>query len=204
MELFELNFIISALRTDEQGNPLPAGSPPPPRQPADAVPSNPYHPFPDRYAFEFADYHFTVQQSSESQIDKALDQWRAERIRNGGDPAGIPWSRAKDFLSTIDSITEGPGDWKSATYQWNGPRIPGRTPPKWMLQRYELVYCDSRELLLDQISLPELDGHFDYVPYVEYNAKGVRVWSNLLSGTWSHNEAVLQFPFLSLLALIFH
>jgi hypothetical protein len=59
-----------------------------------------------------------------------------------------------------------------------------------MSQRYELVFRDARTILLDQISLPELDGHFDYTPYIQFNEKGERVWSNLMSGTWAWDEAV--------------
>jgi hypothetical protein len=59
-----------------------------------------------------------------------------------------------------------------------------------MVTKYELVLRDGDRLLRDQIALPELDGHFDYTPYIEYDQDGQRVWSNLLSGTWSYDEAV--------------
>jgi hypothetical protein len=180
---------LPAIPTDENGVALPPGHPPPPRKPADAEPTNPYHPFNDRYAFEFADYHFTELQSSESQIDRALDQWRAERVRCGGSPNSIPWSKTKDLLHTIDSIKDGPAPWKSSAFTWTGPRPKGQTP-KWMVTKYELVLRDGDRLLRDQIALPELDGHFDYTPYIEYDQDGQRVWSNLLSGTWSYDEAV--------------
>lgn len=57
---------LLALPCDENGNMLPPGSPPPPRHPADATPSNPWNPFDDRLAFQFADYHFTELHTSEA------------------------------------------------------------------------------------------------------------------------------------------
>jgi hypothetical protein len=168
---------------------LGPGSLPLPRQPADATPSNPWQPFPDRFSYEFADRHFSELQSSESQINWALDHWRAERIRCHGNEENLLWNNAQDMYNTIDSIKEGPSAWKTVKFQYTGSR-PHGTPPKWMLESYELVFRDARAILLDQISLPVLDGHFDYTPYIQFDEKNQRVWSNLMSGTWAWDEAV--------------
>jgi Plavaka transposase len=181
--------LIAAIRTDQAGIPLAPGSPPPPRQPADAMPSNPWHPFPDRFAFEFAKHHFSELQSSETQINWALDHWMAERIRCQGRVEDLPWTKAQDMYNTIDSIKEGPSAWRTVNFCFTGPR-PQETPPKWMLQTYELVFRNAQTILLDQISRPKLDGHFDYSPYIQFDEKGQRVWSNLMSGTWAWDEAV--------------
>src|SRR5712672_636611 len=53
-----------ALICDEDGQYISPQMPPPARQPLDATPKNPFHLFQDRLAFEFADYHFSQQQSS--------------------------------------------------------------------------------------------------------------------------------------------
>jgi hypothetical protein len=185
-------FFCLAIRTDGNGVPLVPGTPPSLREPADATPANPWHPFSDRFAFEFADHHFTELQSSVSHINQALDHWLAERIRNCGQDRQVedlPWSSAQNMYDTIDSIKEGPSVWTTAKFRYTGPRPTG-IPPKWMSQNYDLVFRNARTILLDQISLPELDGHFDYTPYVQYNEKGQRVWSNLMSGTWAWDEAV--------------
>lgn len=63
-----------------------------------------------------------------------------------------------------------------------------------MLESYELVLRDARAILLDQISLSVLDGHFDYMLYVQFDEKDQCVWSNLLSGTWAWDKAVHLFP----------
>ena len=177
------------IRTDKNGVPLAPGLLPSLREPADAMPANLWHPFSDRFAFEFADYHFTELQSSVTHINQALDHWLAEHICSGGRVEDLPWSRAQNMYDTIDSIKEGPSIWKTAKSQYTGSH-PTEIPPKWMMQSYDLVFCDAQTILLDQISLPELDGQFDYTPYIQFNEKGQRVWSNLMSGTWAWDEAV--------------
>lgn len=183
---------LLALPCDENGNMLPPGSPPPPRHPADATPSNPWNPFDDRLAFQFADYHFTELQTSEAQISRALDHWLASTLLAGGDAKNIPWRTAKEMYRTIDAIKEGPAPWKIIKFQYTGPLPPG-TPPKWMLETFELCFRDPRIVLLNQIAMPDIRDHFNYVPYMQFNGKRNRVWSNLMSGSWAWDEAVRIF-----------
>lgn len=190
MFTLQFNFLYSqGVPCDENGNTLPPGSLPPPRHPADALPSNPWYPFNDRLAFEFADYHFTELQSSLAQINTGLDHWLATAILAGGKADNVPWRTAQEMYTTIDAIKEGPAPWRTVKFQYTGPFPPG-TPPKWMLETYELCFRDPRAVLLNQIALPDLRDHFNYAPYVQYNEKKERVWSNLMSGTWAWEEAV--------------
>ncbi|KAF9488379.1 hypothetical protein BDN71DRAFT_1485108 [Pleurotus eryngii] len=168
---------------------LPPGLPPPPRQPADAKPNNPWNPFPDRLSFEFADYHFTTLQSSEFQVNQALDLWLAAVVNAGGDPCLVPWQTAKQMYGTIDAIKEGPTSWKTVQFHYTGPLLKG-TPLKWMQETYKLCFQDPHSILLNQIALPELQDHFDYAPYMQFNAHDDHVWSNLMSGDWAWAEAV--------------
>ncbi|KAF8805477.1 hypothetical protein BYT27DRAFT_7073831, partial [Phlegmacium glaucopus] len=138
---------------------------------------------------EFADYHFTELQSSEAQINQALDHWLASTLLAGGDADDIPWRTAREMYTTINSIKEGPVPWKMVKFKYTGPLPPG-TPPKWMLKTYELCFRDPRIVLLSQIALPDLQDHFNYVPYMQFNEKKDCVWSNLMSGSWAWDEAV--------------
>lgn len=180
---------LLGLPCDEKGIFLPPGSPPPPRHLADESPSNPWNPFMDRIAFKFADYHFTELQSSEAQINQALDHWLASIQLAGGDTSKFPWRSAREMYATIDSIKEGPAPWKTVKFKYTGSLPPG-IPPKWMLETYELCFRDPRIILLKQIALPDLQNHFDYAPYMQFNEKKDRVWSNLMSGSWAWEEAV--------------
>jgi Plavaka transposase len=135
------------------------------------------------------DYHFTEVQNSESWIDQALDFWLTSTIRSGGDADDIPWRTAKSVYRTIDSIKEGSVPWMTTTFRYTGP-LPSGNPPKWMVESYNLCLCNLHDILLNQIESPDLQGHFDYVPYIQFNENRDHVWSNLMSGAWAWQEAV--------------
>jgi Plavaka transposase len=147
---------------------------------------NPFHPFEDRLAFEFADYHFSRQQSSESSINEALRLWGAQSAKNGHDD--VPWKSAAEMYKTIDRIREGNNPWKNVPFRYNGP-MP-KTPPKWMTEEYVLITRNIRHLLYEQIACTDFDGHWDYAPFMEFDRAGNRVWTNIMSGDWATKQAV--------------
>jgi len=65
----DLFSVHSAHPCDKDGYFLPLGSHSQPQQLLDAIPQNPFHPFEDRLAFKFTDFHFSEQQSSVAAID---------------------------------------------------------------------------------------------------------------------------------------
>ena len=147
-----------AILGDKNGNSLPPGSSSPPQSPllpADATLSNLWSPFEDCLVFQFADYHFMELQSSGAEINQALDHWLASTLLAGGDADNIPWRTVKEMYTTIDSIKQGPAPWKTVKFQYIRSLPPG-TPPKWMLQTYELCFHDPHIVLLNQITLPDL------------------------------------------------
>lgn len=143
-------------------------------QPADATDQNPWHPFDDRLAFDFANFQFAKLQASESKINRALDLWMAASLKAGGN-GDLPWSSAEEMYATIDAIQEGDTPWKTITFRYNGPRP--ANPPKWMLKTYELCTRDSRRLLHLQLSSTAFKDHINYVPYRQFKAGGDRIWS---------------------------
>jgi hypothetical protein len=92
----------TACPCNENGDNLPPGTIPAPLQPLDATPDNPFSPFADRLAFEFADFHFSDMQSSEWRVDHSLQLWAAQAAKNGSDD--VPWRSARDMYGTIDEI----------------------------------------------------------------------------------------------------
>lgn len=58
------------------------------------------------------------------------------------------------------------------------------------VKRMSFCFRDPRKVLLNQIALPDLQEHFIYAPYMQFNEKKDRVWSNLMSGSWAWDEAV--------------
>jgi hypothetical protein len=173
---------------DKDGRYISPSTPPPVHQPLDATPDNPFHPFEDRLAFEFADYHFSQQQTSGAAIDRALQLWAAQSAKNGFDD--VPWGSANDMYKTIDQIRQGNNPWKTVPFFYQGPSTQTDNSPKWMTECFTLVTRNIRCLLHEQIACTDFHGHWDYVPFIEFNDTGDRVWTSLMSGDWAAKEAV--------------
>ena len=63
-------------------------------------------------------------------------------------------------------------------------------PPQWMEKTYELNARDVLAVLEQQLTSTEFNGHFEYMPYEEYDPQGSRVYSHLFSAYWANREAV--------------
>ena len=179
--------LLIALPCDIGGNFLPQYTQPPSPDVPDAIKDNPWHPFEDRLAFDWAHYHFVELQSSEPEINKGLDLWLAATMKSGDDTP-LPWSSTEEMYKTIDSIQEGDAPFKTIRFKYSGPIPPH--PPYWMTETYELCTRDSRILLHNQLATTDFADTFDYKPYYQFDHTKDRVWSNLMSGDWAWNEAV--------------
>ncbi|GLB38138.1 hypothetical protein LshimejAT787_0500030 [Lyophyllum shimeji] len=165
---------------DANGEYLPPHAPPPPKP----EPTNDWHPFESRTAFDFACFHFSEVQSSEKEINRALDIWLASIIPFGG---RAQWEKAEEVYETIDSIEEGECPWSTYKIRYQGP-LPDN-PPKWMTETYELCTRDSRQVVHHQVAMSGFKHSIHYGPYRQFNSKGDRVWSNLMSGDWCWKQA---------------
>ena len=179
--------LVIALPCDVNGDFISLHTQPPPNIPLDATEDNPWHPFEDRLAFDWAHYHFVELQSSEREINKGLDLWLAATLKAGGETS-LPWSSAAEMYATIDAIQEGDSPFQTIQFKYSGPLPPN--PPCWMTETYELCTRDSRTLLHHQLATTDFADKFNYKPYRQFNHKGDRVWSNLMSGDWAWKEAV--------------
>ncbi|KAJ6533651.1 hypothetical protein B0H19DRAFT_1383623 [Mycena capillaripes] len=179
--------LANALPCDANGTYLPPYSPPPrpPPPPQDGQDPEAWEPFGSRAAFDFAQYHFVELQTSERNIDKALDIWAASVSEFG---RSAPWPSAKALYADIDRVRHGEAPWKTYIIRYTGPLPPG-TPPKWMTQAYELCTRDVRQLLHHQLGTSTFKDNLDYIPYRQFNHSGNRIWSNLMSGDWAWKEA---------------
>jgi hypothetical protein len=165
---------------------LPPGSRPQPREPLDATPDNPYHPFEDRLAFKFADFHFREQQSSEGHINCALELWAAQAAKSHAN--NLPWKSAGDMYVNINAIHQGSNPWRTTLFCYQG-KLLGNTL-KWTTQSYKLVTCNICSVLHTQIGCTEFKGHWDYVPFMEFDGGGDHVWTNIMSSEWVAKQAV--------------
>jgi len=55
---------------------------PEPAPPPYAMPDNPWAPFPDRLAYDWAQYHYVHLQSSEDEIHEGLELWHATVVKH--------------------------------------------------------------------------------------------------------------------------
>jgi hypothetical protein len=108
----------------------------------------------------------------------------------------VPWKSANEMYAAIDQIQQGSNPWKTTLFCYQGP-LPS-DPPKWMTRSYELVTRDIRSVLHSQIACTDFDGHWDYIPFMEFNNDGDRVWTNLMSGEWAAKQ-VVRIPLISIL-----
>jgi len=99
------------------------------------------------------------------------------------------------MYATIDAIQQGSNPWRTTPFRYQG-QLPTNML-KWTTQCYELVMRDIRSVLHTQIGCTEFNGHWDYVPFMEFDDGGDRVWTNLMSGEWAAKQAV-RVPSLSL------
>ena len=132
-------------------------------------------------------YHF-FKPSSAAQTNEALDFWAAVVTQNEGKV--LPqWTTAKELYATIDKIQNGTTPWKTYKIRYQGP-TPTENPPKWMTDTYHLCTRDSRHLLHQQLLNSDFKDKIHYTPYMQFNADGNRVYSNLMSGDWAWDQAV--------------
>ncbi|KAJ7648519.1 hypothetical protein B0H17DRAFT_1215571 [Mycena rosella] len=97
---------LNALPCDTNSQFLPpfaAPSTPPPAPPADGQNPVAWAPFRLGVEFEFAQFHFVRLQSSEGEINNALDIWAASVMEFGG---RAPWRNAKELYAAIDKPTK--------------------------------------------------------------------------------------------------
>ncbi|KAJ3742712.1 hypothetical protein DFH05DRAFT_1536467 [Lentinula detonsa] len=95
-----------ALPVDSHSHILPLSAPPaqPPSPPPLPHTKEAWSPFGNRVEFDFAYLHFVRLQSSEAEINLALDMWKAQVLAAGGDPNSIPWQRTRHVYDAIDAI----------------------------------------------------------------------------------------------------
>jgi hypothetical protein len=187
-----------ALPCDRRGGFISVHSRPPPPVAPDATEDNPWHPFMGRVSFEWAHHYFVELRAPQKKIGKGLDIWLATKLA-AGDHTPLPWSSSADMFTTIDSIQEGNAPFETISFKYNGELPPH--PPRWMTQTYELCTRDARIVVHNQLSTADFKDQFNPRPYRQFNHKGDRIWSNLMSADWVWNEAVMCHTRILLLTL---
>ncbi|KAF4578381.1 hypothetical protein EYR36_000188 [Pleurotus pulmonarius] len=174
---------------DLDGNPLPPGVPPIPKQ---APKDNDWAPFAHRQQFEIADLVFRKVEMSAGSIDELFSIWGLP----AHDPLDaldchVPFKDHNDMYDGIDSSTLGDAPWQC--FQVSGDAGPD-DPRQWKQKIYDVWYRDPDVVLQNMLDNPDFDGEFDYSPYVELDDQGQRRWHNFMSANfaWRHSTMIYE------------
>jgi hypothetical protein len=148
--------------------------------------SHPWGDFGSRITFDFAEHHFVELQSSAKGIARGLDLWAAQALRAKEEAR---WASPEAMYDTIDAIQLGDVAWSTDHFYYTGPRPDGASP-QWMDTTYELCRRDVRKVIHQQLASPEFKDQSEYRPYMQFNGRGRRVYSNVMSGSRAWMRAV--------------
>ena len=95
----------------------------------------------------------------------------------------------QDMNETIDSTTLGDAPWSSFSIEYTGD-ITGDIIPPWKLKKYNIWMRNPYTVFQNQLSNPDFDEEIDYAAKQDFNAKGKRVWRDLMSGNWAWEQSV--------------
>ncbi|KAI9438055.1 hypothetical protein H4582DRAFT_2111606 [Lactarius indigo] len=169
--------LTEALPCDSDGNFLPPGAPPQPRESAS---EGGWAPFENGVQFHLADLLYRRAEVSATNIDDLLRLWN-ESMAGSDTPA--PFESHEHMYRLIDSsclVTTIPED-------------VNETSPTWMRTAYEVWYRDSDAVVSAMLGNPDFQGQFDLCPYIDVNADGTRRWwSNIMSGNiaWRRSDDI--------------
>lgn len=95
-----------------------------------------------------------------------------------------PFESHQDLYAKIDTIKSGDVPWGSFGVQWNGEDAP------WKSETFKVLYQDPLEVMEQQFSNPEFDGHIDYAAKQVYDANDERCYTDLCSGNFAWRQSV--------------
>jgi hypothetical protein len=117
---------LLGMRCDANGNYLDPGTPPPSHGQADCP--NDWTPYGSQVEFETAEFLFSHNQMSASDIDILLDLWAASLLKHGDEP---PFTSHEDLYDSIDATPLGDVPWEGFSVRYNGAR-PLSAVPSWI------------------------------------------------------------------------
>ncbi|KAF7308078.1 hypothetical protein MKEN_01170200 [Mycena kentingensis (nom. inval.)] len=167
---------------DREGNFLPAGAKPLPKE----VPlPDDFSPYEDLSDFRLADFIYRRVQMSASEIDELMDIL-ASRPEFGGVP---PFRNYRDLYGTIDATERGHIPWQKFEVKYDGPLDAGEGAP-WQHESYAVYFRCPRAVLQEQLRDTSFKNEFDVCPKRVYGANGRRRYRNFMSGDWAWRQAV--------------
>ncbi|KAH7905005.1 hypothetical protein BJ138DRAFT_1233720 [Hygrophoropsis aurantiaca] len=165
---------------DCDGNILPPGAPPPPRQHPNP---DDWSPFADQSQFLLADFVYRKVEMSAPNIDFLMELWAFNVAKYDGTS---PFVSHREAYETIDSIRAGDVPWQCLSIDPEEDLPPNA--PAWKQNQYQVWYRDPDTVIKTMLDNPDFDGQFDYAPYVYTDSNGHRRWTNVMSGNYAWRQ----------------
>ncbi|CAK5264834.1 unnamed protein product [Mycena citricolor] len=165
---------------DAQGNYLPPGSLPPPREYGSKTD---YSPYANHLDFHLADLLYRRVQMSGGEIDELMQNWAA---RN---PAqSPPFNDHDDLYGTIDATELDTIPWQSFEVRYNGTITEGSTTP-WKQKAHTVYFRNPRAVLQSQLGNPDFAKEMDFAAKLVYAKDGSREYQDFMSGNWAWRQS---------------
>jgi hypothetical protein len=121
-------------------------------------------------------------------INTLLDLWATSLLKHDDHP---PFADHKDLYNTIDNIPIGGVNWQTFGVQYSGDKPAEPDVPPWMNERFDVWYCDPREVVRNILANPDYANEFDYRPFREFSVdKNERRFQDFMSANWAWHQAV--------------
>ncbi|KAF5331240.1 hypothetical protein D9611_013145 [Ephemerocybe angulata] len=175
------HYKLTGIPTDEYGDPLPPGTPPPPRTDDLDADEQDWFPFSGESEFRLADFLYRDEEMSASKINHLLEIWALDKSKQD---AFAPFASYQQMYETIDAIEFGDAPWKSFSLtSADGTGDPNE--PTWKNTSYTVWYRDLSVVVRNLLDNPDFHGQFDYAAYVELDKNGKRRWSDFMLGNFA-------------------
>ncbi|KAF8545768.1 hypothetical protein OG21DRAFT_1528267 [Imleria badia] len=151
---------LSALLCDPHGNFLPPGAP----SPAHVNNNDNWFPYKNQLQFETAEFLYSKCQIS--------------LYPHGAEP---PFQDHRHLHEVIDATIIGDVKWQSFSVSYTG-EVPEVNPPDWMRQKYDVWFCDPRQVVHKILGNPSFASEMDLRPFAEQ-------YKDFMSGEWAWEQA---------------
>lgn len=116
-----------------------------------------------------------------AKIDTLLDLWMSSLYPHGAQP---PFRDHCHLYKVIDTTMAGDVRWQCFIVDYTG-EVPNTDPPKWMVQKHEVWFCDSHQVN------PGFMDEMDLQSFQEFSMHDhTRHYKDLMSGDWTWEQAV--------------
>ncbi|KIK83403.1 hypothetical protein PAXRUDRAFT_14614 [Paxillus rubicundulus Ve08.2h10] len=123
---------------------------------------------------------------SATQINILLDLWAAAVLEYGDSP---PFSSTRHMYKTIDDTPLGDVKWQKFGIWYTG-HVPEVNPPPWMLQTFEVWFCDPHSVVHQILGNPNFTDEMDLQPFREFSSdEDEHQWKDFMSGDWAWEQA---------------